>query len=67
MRQKLTEEEVRIIKTLLNNGIMTQKKIGEMFGVSRETITKIKNRTRWADIEPGDKVIKKLYRIEYEL
>lgn len=43
--KKLTKEQVSQIENLLNNGMLTQKKIGEMFQVSDRTIRSIKNKT----------------------
>lgn len=65
MRQKLDENKVVAIKTLLKTGCMTHKSIGEVFGVRRETITKIANGGRWADIVVGNKTIKRIVVVEY--
>jgi len=43
---KLNEEDVKVIKDLLKLG-MTHQSIGDMFGVSREHITAIKQGRRW--------------------
>ena len=43
---KLTEDDVKIIKDLLELG-KTHQSISEMFDVSREHITKIANGQRW--------------------
>jgi len=44
---KLTGEKVKLIKKDLEKGILTQKKIGEKFGVCRSTISAIKNKRSW--------------------
>jgi len=48
---KLTEEQVIQIKLLLKEGILTQQEIADMFGVSRLTISNIKNKRNWNHIE----------------
>ena len=47
---KLTEENVRKIKIMIDNG-MSNKEIGDIFNVSRTTILKIKKGERWSHIE----------------
>jgi predicted XRE-type DNA-binding protein len=47
---KLTEEQVIQIKLLLKEGILTQQKIADMFGVSRRTISMIKTGKRWTNL-----------------
>jgi len=44
---KLTEEKVIQIRKLCDEGILTQAKIAEAFGVSPQTISLIKNRKLW--------------------
>lgn len=46
---KLNEEKVGIIKDLLNTGDFTHQQIADLFGVSREHITKINQGQRWND------------------
>jgi len=45
---KLTEKEVLEIRTL--KGVITHKELGEKYGVSRQTISKIMNNTLWKHI-----------------
>jgi hypothetical protein len=47
---KLTEEQVIQIKLLLKEGILTQQEIADIFGISRCTISAIKNEKRWVYI-----------------
>lgn len=47
---RLTEEEVREIRRLLDAGNVTQQELGKKFGVAQETISAIKRRTRWNKI-----------------
>jgi predicted XRE-type DNA-binding protein len=47
---KLTADAVREIKILLCDSDLTQREIGEKFGVSKGTISKIKNRKLWKHI-----------------
>jgi DNA-binding XRE family transcriptional regulator len=47
---KLTEEQVVKIKLLLKEGILTQREIADMFGVSQLTISAIKTGRRWSYI-----------------
>jgi len=49
--RKLTEEQVKEIKYLLNNKIMGCKKIGDKFNVSKVTIGAIKNGKTWRNIK----------------
>ena len=46
---KLNEEKVAIIKELLDMGDYTHQQIADLFGVSREHITKINQGQRWND------------------
>ena len=46
---KLNEEKVGIIRDLLNAGDFTHQQIADLFEVSREMITHIKNGRRWND------------------
>ncbi len=48
---KLTEEQVVQIKILLEEGILTQQEIANMFGVNRATISYIKNNKIWSYIK----------------
>jgi DNA invertase Pin-like site-specific DNA recombinase len=56
---KLTEEQVIQIKLLLKEGILTQQEIAYMFGVSRLTISAIKNNRIWSYIGDNYNVISK--------
>lgn len=47
---KLKEVDVVEIKKLLKIGVMTHKEISEMYGVTRNVITRIKSGTRWQHI-----------------
>lgn len=49
-RAILKNKEVVEIKKMLQEGIMTQAKIGELFGVSRSTIGLIHNKNIWTHI-----------------
>jgi len=57
-RSILTEEKVIKIWKDLKEGILTQKQIGEKFGVGYTTISDIKNKKRWKNlnIEGGEKI-----------
>ncbi|MFT8928535.1 MAG: NUMOD4 domain-containing protein [Sporolactobacillus sp.] len=44
---KLKNNEIRKIKMLYSSGIYTQKKIGDMFGVSNSEVSQIVNNKRW--------------------
>jgi len=44
---KLTEQNIIEIRRLCDEGILTQKEIGELFGVSRSAISRIKRRKTW--------------------
>lgn len=46
-RHILTEDDVPQIRRLLNEGVLTQKEIGNMYGVNAETISCIKNSKSW--------------------
>lgn len=46
-RAKINKEQLEEIKHLLHMGTLTQQRIGELFGVSRIFITKIKNGHRY--------------------
>jgi len=50
----LIEQKVIRIKLLLDEGILTQKEIGKMFGVHESTISNIKNRRIWTHIKIED-------------
>lgn len=45
---KLTRRDVREVRRLLNRGKLTQKQIGERFGVTQTVISSIKTGRRWA-------------------
>lgn len=45
---KLTEENVRQIRKLLKETSLTQREIGNMFGVCTMTISHIKTKKRWS-------------------
>ncbi len=47
---KLTEQKVRIIRWLLKNSDMTQREIGEVFGVKQAVISDIKREKTWSHI-----------------
>ena len=47
---KLNKEKVINIKKLINEGEHTQGQIAEMYGVSRNTISDIKNEKTWANV-----------------
>lgn len=47
---KLTDSDVREIKTLLKEGIAKQKEIAEMYGVGVTTVSQIKLGNRWTHI-----------------
>lgn len=49
-KSKLTEADVLEIKRLLQKGELSQPKIGERFGVSRQTINHIKLGYTWAHV-----------------
>lgn len=51
-KQILSEDDVRYIKYLLNQGEYTDTGLGKMWGVSRSEIYNIKTNRRWWDIEP---------------
>lgn len=44
----LTISQVKEIKGLLKEGKLYERQIGEMFGVSRDVVSKIKQRENWA-------------------
>ena len=44
---KLDEKKVQIIRDLLNTGEFSHKQIGDLFNVSRSTITSINTNRRW--------------------
>jgi len=46
----LTEKDVVEIRKLSNEGILTQKEIGEKFGVDNTTISRIKTGKRWSHV-----------------
>lgn len=50
-RSKLTETDVQKIKKILSKNSMTQKAIGQLFGISEQTIHHIKNGDTWRHID----------------
>jgi transposase len=48
---KLTEENVIDICKLVRDGVLSERKIGAMFGVGQATIHKIKHGERWSHLE----------------
>jgi hypothetical protein len=54
-RHKLTEEQVIQIKLLLEEGILNNREIGELFGVCYKTISNIKTGRTWNHINTGIK------------
>jgi hypothetical protein len=52
---KVSEADVRQIRTLLNSGDMSQRVIGAMFGISHTEVGRIGHRTRWGHVRdiPG--------------
>ena len=48
---KLTNAEVREIRQFIQQGEMTQKEIAVKFGISEMTISRIKNGSRWAQVQ----------------
>ena len=48
---KLNEEKVRKIKMMINERKMTQKQIGEMYGVTNYTISAIKRDKNWSHVK----------------
>jgi len=48
-RSVLTKQKVIKIRKLYNEGNLTQKEIGESFGVDQTTISLIKNRKIWME------------------
>jgi len=47
----LTVKEVKQIKNLLEESTLTESHIGEMFGVSRDVVSKIKQGKNWGWLE----------------
>jgi len=47
---KLTNEQAKEIKIMLNEGVKTQKEIGELFGVSHVAVSDIKRGVTWSHI-----------------
>jgi len=48
---KLTKEDVVKIKTLLQEGKLTQKQIAKQFGIIQQTVSNIKNKKIWEDVQ----------------
>ena len=44
---KLDKNDVRIIKQLIEGGLLTDTQIANQFGVSRKHINSIRNKKRW--------------------
>jgi hypothetical protein len=44
---KLDKEDIKTIKELIQNTTLIDRKIAEMFGVSRKHINAIRNKQRW--------------------
>ncbi|AGR46660.1 hypothetical protein vBBak6_115 [Bacillus phage v_B-Bak6] len=49
IKAELTEKQVKEIRKLLNEGIM-QKDIVNMYGISKSTVSKIKNNILWKNV-----------------
>jgi len=61
-KQRLDYERVELIKYLLKTNKYYQREIGELFGVQRSNITKIKKGIRWSEVtEPNDERLKYLF------
>uniref|UniRef100_A0A6M3IFD4 GIY-YIG domain-containing protein n=1 Tax=viral metagenome TaxID=1070528 RepID=A0A6M3IFD4_9ZZZZ len=54
---KLTEQDVREIMVLLEDGVLSQQQIADRYGVSRETVRLIKRRRTWAHVSNEGEVI----------
>jgi DNA-binding XRE family transcriptional regulator len=52
-RAKLNEMQVRVIRRLIESKTMTSREIGEIFGVTRQTITNIKTGRIWKHLKPA--------------
>lgn len=46
----LTENDVKSIRKLVDEGYYSKTEIGDMFGVSQSTVNNIKNRKRWGHV-----------------
>ena len=46
---KLTQDQVRAIRTLYDEGVFTQKKIGQLFGVGQPQVSNIINNVLWKE------------------
>lgn len=51
-RQKLNATQVREIRQLAAAGRLSQREIGQRFGVARNTVSGIVNRTSWGHLDP---------------
>lgn len=49
--QKLTIDEVKIIKTLLKEGKLSQQKIANKFGIDQSAVSNIKNNKSYRDVK----------------
>lgn len=47
---KLTDAEVRAIRSLYVTGLHTQKQIGSMFNIGHQLVSKVVNKVRWSHI-----------------
>jgi hypothetical protein len=66
MKQKLTDDEVKLIKLLCNTGCMTHDKIANLMGVSRPHISKISKGVKRPDVVVSNNpTIKRLILLEY--
>jgi transcriptional regulator with XRE-family HTH domain len=55
-KQKLTNEQVELIKHLIQTKIFTQTEVASYFGVQRSAVTKIKKGIRWSEVETPDEI-----------
>lgn len=52
-KAKLNEMQVRVIRRLIESKTMTSREIGEIFGVSRQTVNCIKAGRNWSHLKPA--------------
>ena len=52
---RITPAEVKEVKLLLAQGILSQRQIGERLGLSQQQISKIKRGVSWGYVEPPQK------------
>lgn len=50
-QQKLSADKVRAIRSFLSDGIYSHKEIGDMFGVSKITISRIEENITWKNVK----------------